>query len=422
MRSLLGPLLNRTPVPQTPFSGARAYGRGRAGTPQKASMDAMSASACLFSIITRTARATAKQSWHMHRPGRADDVCPTCECEGVIQLDRHPALSVLAQPNDFHTQSFMFEAAQQHADLVGEMWIAVEYLGTVPYELWYLRPDRVVVVTDPDEYLLGYIYVGPDGKERPLKRNQILSSLSPNPLDPYRGAGAVQTLLAQIEGQALSAEWNTSFYANGARPGGIVKLSRKHRQEEFEELVEKWNYNHRGVANAGRTAFLEDGDWIDVKPMSVADMQLVETSNLSRDTILLAFGASKFDVGILEDVNRASASAARADFGERMTEPRLDRWKDMLNAQFLPLFGGLTRPGDELVYESPVPADTEERRADKLASAQTYKILRDAGVAPESAASVAGLPEGMEVEKRQQPAAPPPGRSQPVEDGDPVPA
>jgi len=276
-------------------------------------------------------------------------------------------------------------------------------------ELWPARPDRMVVVTDPRDFILGYLYVGPDGREMPLERQNVMSIRMPNPMDPYRGMGAVQTIMAQIEGSAMSAEWNTNFFRNGARPGGIVKLSRTMNDKAFNQLVERFNLNHKGPANANRTAFLEEGDWIDPKPMTVADMQFTETANLNRDTILLAFGGSKFDVGVLEDVNKAASTAAANNFGERMTVPRLDRWKGMLDNDFLPQFPGTE--GYEFVYCSPVQRDRDEDRADKLTSAQVFQILINSRVDPAEAAEVAGLPPlTVAAEPAPVVVAPPPQR------------
>jgi HK97 family phage portal protein len=425
MRSLLGPLLNRTPIPYTAQQMPNYGGSGWLGAGSSAAqMEAMSASATLFTIINRTSTATAKQDWHLHKPAPGQ-VCAygqgteeECGAVDVALVDRHPALVVLNRPNNFYTRQELFESGQQHVDLTGEGWLVVGYFGSVPGELWPARPDRMIVVMDPSDFLIGYLYRGPDGSERPLRPKDVLSMRMPSPMDPYRGMGPVQTIMAQISGNALSAEWNANFYRNGARPGGIVKLSRRMKDSEFYKLVERWNYNHKGVANAGRTAFLEEGDWVDPKPMSVADMQLVETSNLNRDTILLAFGASKYDVGVLEDVNRASASAASSDFAERMTVPRLDRWQGMLNNDFLPLFPGTD--GYRFVYTNPVRRERAEKRADDLAAVQIFQTLVAAGVEPADAAEVAGLPEMVMAPKQAPPPSLTPGGGDaPVKEPDP---
>jgi HK97 family phage portal protein len=409
-------------VPYTAHRGPHLipgrFARGTAIT----QMEAMGASATLFSVINRTSTATAKQDWHLHRPapgetcGYGQGTEDECGAVDVMRVEKHPALVVLDRPNPFYTRQELFESGQQHVDLTGEGWLVVSRIGSMPAELWVARPDRMIVVTDPSDFLIGYIYYGPGGQEVPLKTRDVLSMRMPNPMDPYRGMGAVQTIMSQIAGSAMSAEWNANFYRNGARPGGIVKLSRRMSDPEFDKLIERWNYNHKGVANAGRTAFLEDGDWVDPKPMTVADMQLVETANLNRDTILLAFGASKYDVGVLEDVNRASASAAANDFGERLTVPRLDRWAGMLNNDFLPLFAGTE--GMEFVYTSPVRRERAEQRADDLASAQIFQILVSSGVASADAAEISGLPP-LTMEPKPEPVAAPAPVAPPVDPNNP---
>lgn len=394
MKSLLGTLM-KAPVPYTdqarPWYSPSSWGRG-SGT--AAQLGAMEASATVFSVVSRCATAVAKETWHLHRV-RPGATCDECECPGVVRVEKHPALTVLATPNEFYTTQEYFESGQQHVDLTGEGWTIVSRIGTVPSELWVARPDRMVVVTSPTDFLTGYLYCTPDGREMPIRKEDVLSIRMPHPKDPYRGLGPVQSIMPQVAGGAHSSEWNANFYRNGARPGGIVKLSRRLPPREFDRLVERWNANHLGVANANRTAFLEEGDWVDVKPLSIADMQFVETANLNRDTILLAFGASKFDVGVLEDVNRAASQAAKDDFGGRMTTPRLDRWRGMLNNDYLPLFGrdGL---GDNrvysFVYSNPISRDQEQERADKSTAADVYAKLVGAGVHPDDAAQVAGLP------------------------------
>lgn len=396
MRSLgrtLAGLVNNAPVPFVGRGMQGNYGPGRGRRQdQIAQLDAMGASAALFAIVNRTTTAVAKECWHLHRasPGAVCDE-DGCDAKNVTRVEKHPALSVLAKPNDFYTTQEYFESGQQHVDLTGEGWTVISRLGKMPYELWVARPDRMIVVTDRTDFLVGYLYADPDGAEIPILKEDVLSIRMPNPMNPYRGMGPVQTILSNVDSGSYSSEWNANFFRNGARPGGIIKLSRKMQDTEFYQLVERYNANHRGVANANRTAFLEEGDWVDVKPMSVADMQFVETSNLNRDTILLAFGISKFAVGVVEDVNRATADASAAWFGETLTVPRLDRWRGMLNNDFLPQFPGYD-PGLSFAYSSPVPADRDANRSDKTAAAEVYDTLVRVGVDPDEAAIVAGLP------------------------------
>lgn len=398
-RTIASAFTARAPVPFISRGMEGRWGGRPNRGDQIAQMDAMGASATLFSIVDRTSTAVAKETWHLHRaaPGavcdyRAPGDNDPCGAHDVMMVDRHPALAVLARPNEFYTTQEYFESGQQHIDLTGEGWTVISRLGSVPYELWVARPDRMVVVTNRRDFLIGYIYVDPDGNEMPLQKEDVLSIRMPNPKNPYRGMGAVQTILANVDSAAYSAEWNANFFRNGARPGGIVKLERQMADTEFEQLVERFNYNHKGPANANRTAFLEEGDWVDVKPMSINDMQFVETANLNRDTILLAFGLSKFAVGVVDDINRATADASKAWFGETATVPRLDRWKGMLNSDFGPQFGGMWTPDLSFVYSNPVPLDREAARLDKAADVANFVALVQVGVDEAQAAELCNLP------------------------------
>lgn len=398
----MGGLINRSPIQYAANRGNWWGGAGRKYG-MAGQMGAMGASATLFSIVNRTSTAVAVETWHLHEkaPGQTCDFHSgeddACDAKNVRNVERHPMLVPLADPNPFYSTSRLFESGQQHIDLTGEGWLIIARMGTLPAELWIARPDRMVVVTDPADFLTGYIYTAPDGREQPLRKEDVLPILMPNPLDPYRGLGPVQTIMTQVQGAQYSAEWNANFFRNGARPGGIVKLSRKMVDSEFEQLVERFNRNHLGVGNANRTAFLEDGEWIDPKPMSLADMQFVEQSNLSRDTILLAYGMSKFAVGVVEDVNRATADASANWFAETATVPRLDRWKDMLNGPYQRAFPGYVPGRYEFVYSSPVKEDGESARADKRGAADVFGILVRSGMAPTDAARIAGIPDDFTI-------------------------
>ena len=154
MRSLLGPLINRAQISYAQHGDDRrrlSGGYGRSGP--LAQMDAMGASATLFSVINRTSTATAKVDWHLHvpAPGQSCEYGQGTEDEcgevGVQQVEKHPALVTLHKPNNFYTRQELFESGQQHVDLTGEGWLVVSYFGRMPAELWVARPDRMVVVT-----------------------------------------------------------------------------------------------------------------------------------------------------------------------------------------------------------------------------------------------------------------------------------
>lgn len=424
MRSLVGTLLDRAPrvttaapVPYVGRAQARLPWAPKAGAEQH--MRAMGNVGVLFSIVDRLATSTAAVDWRLYRkPADGAQVDP----EERTEVTRHLALDIWRKPNPFMTRQELLETVQQHLDLVGEGWLIVSRdprMRSIPLEVWPVRPDRIEPVPDPEKFLTGYIYTGPDGTKVPLGLDEVIQLRRPSPLDPYRGMGAVQTILADLRGVQLSAEWNANFFANSAEPGGIVEVDRRLSDDEFEELTARWREQHQGVANAHRVAILETGKWVDRK-YSMRDMQFSELRTASTTVIREAFGVPKFAIGDVEDVNRATAEASKAWFAEQLTVPRLERVKQALNNDFLPLFGA-TGQGVEFDFCNPVPLDREADDRERQSKAAAFVALVGSGVDPDDAADVVGLPR-MRVEiKAPEPPPAPPGQAG-QDDPEPAPA
>lgn len=359
---------------------------GGRGSDMTAQLDAMGSVGTLFAIVDRLATSTAAPEWALYRTAKPGQT----EREPV---EAHAALDLWTKPNDFFSQSLLIETCQQHYDLVGECYwiIARDARSKIPLELWPIRPDRMQPVPSPTDYLAGWVYTGPDGDEVPLGLDDVIQIRRPNPTDPYRGIGPVQTLLADLEGVRLSAEWNRNFFRNSAEPGGIIKVDRSLTDDEFDELRARWSEQHRGVANAHRVAILEAGEWVDRK-YTQRDMQFTELRTVASSVIREAYGMPKFAVGLVDDVNRASAEASATWFAEQMTVPRLRRIREALNTRLLPLYGP-SGEGVEFDYEDPVPANQEADNADRQSRVDAFVQLVANGVDPTDAMRVAGLPD-----------------------------
>jgi phage portal protein BeeE len=192
-----------------------------------------------------------------------------------------------------------------------------------------------------------------------------------------------------LDATRYSAEWNRNFFLNSAEPGGIIEVPHTLSDTEFSEMTARWSEQHQGVAQAHRVAILEQGKWVDRK-YSMRDMQFTELRDVSREVIREAFGFPKPMLGTVEDVNRANAEAAEVVFARWLVVPRLERIKQALNNDFLPMFG-TTGQGVEFDYCSPVPEDREADAADLTAKANAASQLVAAGYDPRDVLAVVGL-------------------------------
>jgi HK97 family phage portal protein len=348
-------------------------------------MRAMSAVPTLFAIVDRTSNATALVDWKLWRTAKSGRE------EDRVEVTSHAALDLWNRPNPFMPRQEFVEAQGQHYDLTGEAWWVISTAGSLPLEMWPVRPDRMMPVPDRDKFLLGYMYTSPDGEQIALELGQVIQIRRPNPLDPYRGLSPVLSILPDLDTSRYAAEWATAFFRNSAQPGGIIEIPTTLQDNEFNQLRERWNEQHRGVGNAHRVAILEHGTWKD-RTISQRDMQFVELRGATRDAIREAYGISKTAIGDFEDINRATALAAKAWFAEQMTVPRLERIKAALNYELLPMYGALGK-GLEFDYCDPVPPDAETEALLLTARANAAAALIAVGMDSAGTLSAVGLPE-----------------------------
>ncbi|MFE0801093.1 phage portal protein [Streptomyces sp. NPDC058812] len=391
-KTLLGALTNaaRTatatvPVPFTSRAAQHSvFGQRRDA---EAQMRAMSVVGTLFAIVDRTSNATALVDWKLYRKAKSG------RDEDRVEVTNHAALTLWNKPNQFMPRQEFVEAQQQHYDLTGEAWwvIARRPGVNIPLEMWPVRPDRMAPVPSTEHFLAGYTYTSPDGEQIPLGLDEVIQLRRPCPWDPYRGLSPVLSILPDLDTSRYAAEWSRAFFINSAQPGGIIEVPNALSDDQFDELRERWNEQHKGVGNAHRVAILEHGKWVD-RTISQRDMQFVELRGATADRVREAYGISKSAIGDFEDINRASALAAKAWFAEQQTIPRLERIKAALNHELLPMFGA-TAAGLEFDYCDPVPPDPETEAATLTARAEAAAALRTAGWEPAGILSAVGLPE-----------------------------
>lgn len=373
---------NNVPVPFVGANNALFQSNALASNADRA-YDAYGSVGTLFAIVSQIGNAFAATPWHLYRKSTQRD---KSQREEVLD---HAFMTLWNRPNEFYTGRFFRETVQQHIDLVGEGFIVLVTVGNIVVEMWPVRPDRMFPIKHPTKFLTGWMYRGPDGEEIPLAKEEVIQIKLPNPNDPYRGMGPVQSMLDDIDAAKYAASWNKNFFINGAQPGGIIKVDYRMGDDEFNAFVKRWRQQHQGIANAHRVAVLENATWQDTK-FSMEDMQFVELRNLPRELIREAFAFPKPMLGTVDDVNRANAEAGKEIMAEAQTIPRLERWKDITNVFLLPRFAN--GPNLDLDFDDPTPLNHEAADRERTSRATAAAALVGAGYNPEDVAAAMGLP------------------------------
>lgn len=392
MRSPFGAALTiiaRSPVPLAPrASGAGfSWGRTAGGGSEMDLLQTTAMVGTVFAIVNRITTAVSKADWHLYRKAASGLK------EDRVEVTSHAVIDLWDKPNPFMPRRRFMEWSQQHVELVGKNNMVLTFAGGLrgPIEMWPVLPTRIKPVPDPYDFIAGYIYTSPDGERVPLESRQVLRTLMPNPLDPYNGLGPVSSILTTIDATKFSDEWNRAFFENDATPGGIVEFPNAVEDAAFNQFTQRWRETHQGVSNAHRVAVLEAGaKWVSTA-FSQKDMQFTELSTTARDKIMEAWGFPRPMLGITEDVNRANAEAAEYMFSKWLIEERLDRWRDLLNYELLPLYGPTTS-GLEWDYDSPVAENSEQENAALTARSNAVKaLLTIPGIEFDPAAALAAV-------------------------------
>lgn len=394
MKSLLRELSAKTPIPYVAVqrSGLGFFG-GQHASGQTAQLEAMGSLGTLFSIVNRASTAQAQVEWKLYRK-RTDGrtvLGPTSDTR--TEVHRHQALAVWNKPNPFMTQAEFMESLAQHIELTGEGWFVANGNDVLnfPTELWIPRPDRMTVIPSKEDFISGYVYNAPDGEKVPLGTDQVVMVRVPNPMDPYRGMGAVQTILTEAYSIEAAAAWSAKFFENSAEPGGIIEIPEGMDDDQFKQFQQRWTDTHKGVNNAHRVGLLENGaKWVN-NSFNMRDLQFAELSGVKREVIREALGMSKTMLGLTEDVNRATAEAAEFVFAKWFLVPRLERIRDALNNDFLPMFGAAGE-SVEFDFVSPVPEDLDREANERTSKVQAAVALVGAGFDPEEVLDSMGLP------------------------------
>jgi HK97 family phage portal protein len=327
-------------------------------------METYAANSTLHSVVSFLSSTTSQVGWKLYRKAASGNK------EDRVEVMVHPALSILNKPTQFSTRQDLFEASQQHVELAGESyWVLERSAGGIVKGIWLARPDRMTVVKSKTEFLLGYQYLNPDGSMRPLEKEDVMQIKTPDPVDPYRGISPVAALMGTIDSESYAEHFQKNFFRNGAKPGGVIRTNVSMGDEQWKKMIARWREQHQGVENANRIAFMEQGEFIDLK-YTHDDMQFFELRQFSAEQIMQAFGLSKAMLGVVDDVNRANNEAQDASFAKYKLKPRLERFKEALNNEYLPQFAqmGLTS-GYEFDYD-----DIDVEDTDRVASERDYNL------------------------------------------------
>jgi HK97 family phage portal protein len=142
------------------------------------------------------------------------------------EVKEGPEIKLLRKVNDFWTMNRLLAMTELSLCLWGKCFWAVERGANgkgEPREIWWMKPDRVSVITDAVDYIKGYAYTPINGAEAiAFLPGEVIWLRYPNPLDEFGALSPMMTVRLPADVGTSAAKSNKHIFDNGLQMGGVV--------------------------------------------------------------------------------------------------------------------------------------------------------------------------------------------------------
>jgi HK97 family phage portal protein len=259
-----------------------------------------------------------------------------------IRVPEDPRWGLLNdQPNPEMYAMELHETATAYANLWGHGYTYVIFNDNgQPAELWPLRPDR----TQPRRTKLGRLFYETrldSGERVTLMPEEVIDVKALFGLSPIRTAR--EALAAAIAAE----DFGGHFWANSARPGGVIEVDHRMDEDEYEEFKQRWNAGHQGLKRSQLVGILTGATWREVG-VAPELAQFIETRQFGVREIARLFRVPPHMIGDLEGtVTRASIEQQAIDFVVHSLRPWLVRSEQAIKVRLF------NRPADRAAQRYP---------------------------------------------------------------------
>jgi len=265
--------------------------------------------------------------------------------QGEKQIENHPILDLLSQPNPQLSRFQLWEATAVFLNLKGEaFWFLGKSRGqaagttTMPAMIWVFHPDRFRPAVNNDGNIIGWVYKG----KIPLKLEEVIHFKFFNPYDDIRGLAPLESARITMETDYDALLYNRNFFKNSAEPSGILRTENSVTDDQFKRLLAMWEGRHKGQGRAHKVALLEGGLEYQKIGVSQRDMEFLEQRKFSLEEILGVYGVPK-SIALTQDLRYATAMVQRKAFWIDTLLPQMKLITEKLQSEFFSRFApGLT--------------------------------------------------------------------------------
>jgi len=150
---------------------------------------------------------------------------------------------------------------------------------------------------------------------------QVIHFKLANPFNPLYGLSMFTAAARPILLDRYKNEFEMAFYLRGATNSGVIETDQDISKTRMERLMRTFEQAFTGKRNWWRTLFLPKGArWVS-SGLTMNEMQHLEGLRENRLTLLAVLGVPPSQIGIVQDVNRATSETQEAAFWQNCIMP-----------------------------------------------------------------------------------------------------
>jgi HK97 family phage portal protein len=223
---------------------------------------------------------------------------------GIWTETDSPAFSpVIRKPNAYQNRIQFFASWVQSKLIHGNTYVLKQrdQRGVVT-RLHVLDPSRVTTLTAPDGAIFyelrgNWDLAGFGDEQVTVPSREIIHDRQDTFYHPLVGLSKMYAAgAAALQGLAIQKN-ETSLFANGSRPGGVLSAPGAISDDTAKRLKDYFDLNYTGT-NAGKTAVLGDGLHYEPLAFKAVDAQVMEQQKFAAEAICAVFGVPPYKLGL----------------------------------------------------------------------------------------------------------------------------
>lgn len=229
--------------------------------------------------------------------------------------------------------------------------------------LYPLEPDRVRPMVAEDGSI--WYELNADNLSGIMSRvmvpaTEIIHDMMPALFHPLVGISPIYACgLTAAQGLKIQ-ESSVDFFANGARPGGVLSTDKEIKKETADRLREYWDSNFTGT-NAGKVAVLGDGLKYEAMAMTAQAAQVIEQLKWTAEVVCSTFHVPPWKIGIGPMPAYGNVESANQDYYSTCLQAHIEAIELALDDGLRLSTGEADRLGTELDLAGLLRMDTKSR-------------------------------------------------------------